>query len=78
MARDRGFNVEIHNVSAFLSAIGIVGPLSVDVLAELTLADLSNEAFPFGTTRLLRLAGVPVIAAKTSDTGMSKCSFYVC
>lgn len=69
VAREGVFNVEIHNVSAFLSCIGIVGPLSIEVLSELTLADLSPKGFPFGTTRLVRLVGVPVIAVKTSETG---------
>lgn len=39
------------------------------MLAELTKTDVTDKGFPRRTTKLLRLANVPVIAAQSSATG---------
>ena len=41
------------------SCFGIWGPRARDVLAELTPADLSNEAFPYMSVREIPVGDVP-------------------
>ena len=51
------------------SVLGVMGPRSRDLLAGLTDADLSEDAFPFATSRLLTLAGVEVRATRMTYVG---------
>ena len=70
MRDEKGFkNVECNVVSEYLASVSIVGPNSRAVLAELGKGDVSDEAFPPGTTKLLRLAAVPCIACRQGVTG---------
>uniref|UniRef100_A0A5S6Q7A3 Dimethylglycine dehydrogenase n=1 Tax=Trichuris muris TaxID=70415 RepID=A0A5S6Q7A3_TRIMR len=63
------FPVEVLNVSQFLASMSLVGPSSRDVLSRLTKSSLSEQDFPHMTSKLLRLASVPVIVCHTSQTG---------
>jgi len=54
--------------SAF-ATLGIMGPSSRELLAKLTLADLSNDAFPFGTARFIELAYATPLAVRISFVG---------
>ena len=47
----------------------LTGPRARDVLAKLTDADLSNEAFPWLTAREIDIAGVPTRALRVSYAG---------
>ena len=44
----RDLNVAVTDVSSGYAVLGLMGPNSRTLLSKLTIADLSNEAFPFG------------------------------
>lgn len=68
-ARERNFNIEITNVTEYLACIAIVGPLTRQVIQQLTKEDMSDAKFPTGSSKLIRLASVPVIACHDTTTG---------
>ncbi len=47
----------------------VAGPRARDLLARLTTADLSNEAFPFFRSARITVAGVDCVAVRVSFTG---------
>ena len=61
--------VELREVSDELAVIGLWGPLAREVLGAVTDGDVSNEAFPFLTSRELRVGGAPVVAQRMSWVG---------
>jgi dimethylglycine dehydrogenase len=52
-----------------MCGFNVAGPKSRALLASLTIADLSTEAFPFMRSKRLTVAGVDVIALRVSFTG---------
>ncbi|MCU9849390.1 FAD-dependent oxidoreductase [Defluviimonas sp. WL0024] len=52
-----------------MCGFNLAGPRARDILARLTDADLSNEAFPFMASARITVAGVEVIALRVSFTG---------
>src|SRR2546426_11676433 len=46
-----------------------MGPRAREVLAQVTDADLTNAAFPFGTCREVMIAGAPVKALRVTYVG---------
>ncbi len=70
--RDNRSLTEIANVSVLTDHLGLLavsGPRARDVLAPLTGADLSNEAFPWLTAQEIEVAGVPCLALRVSYVG---------
>ncbi len=61
-------DVEVQNVSAEKTSIGLMGPLSRDVLAEVTRADLIID-IPWLQVKQIEVAGVQVIALRISYVG---------
>ncbi|MCL4765000.1 MAG: FAD-dependent oxidoreductase [Hyphomicrobiaceae bacterium] len=61
--------VTVTDVSAAYAMLGLMGPLSRDVLASLTTADLSSAAFPFATSQTLEIAAAPVRATRITYVG---------
>jgi dimethylglycine dehydrogenase len=57
------------SVTEAMAGFNVAGPLARDLLARLTNADLSNEAFPFMRSQQIDVAGVPCIALRVSFTG---------
>jgi 4-methylaminobutanoate oxidase (formaldehyde-forming) len=57
------------DVTSGYGVLALMGPRARDVLAEVTDADVSNAAFPFGTVRELDLAGAPVRALRVTYVG---------
>ncbi|XP_054375352.2 sarcosine dehydrogenase, mitochondrial isoform X5 [Pongo abelii] len=55
--QDQKFQCQLIDSSEDLGMISIQGPASRAILQEVLDADLSNEAFPFSTHKLLRAAG---------------------
>ena len=55
--------------SARTAMLGIMGPRSRELLAGLTDADLSNEAFPFGASKDIDIGYAIVRAARTTYVG---------
>jgi 4-methylaminobutanoate oxidase (formaldehyde-forming) len=67
----------VTDVTSAFAVIGIMGPRSRELLARLTPADLSNEAFPFGTWREIELGYALVRAQRTSYAGELGYELYV-
>lgn len=64
-----GDGVHLTNVSEGRAAFNLAGPLSRDVLAQLTDQDVSNEAFPYMHVRQMDVAGVPCRVLRIGFTG---------
>jgi 4-methylaminobutanoate oxidase (formaldehyde-forming) len=59
----------VTDVTSGYGMLGLMGPNSRAVLSELTDADLSNEAFPFGTSQVIDLAYARVRATRMTYVG---------
>ena len=66
--RRRG-GVRAHDVTAAYSVLGVMGPASRDLLARLTGTDLSEEGFPFATSRVIGLGDATVRATRMTYVG---------
>jgi heterotetrameric sarcosine oxidase gamma subunit len=69
--------VTLTDVTSAFTVLGVMGPRSRDLLAGLTSADLSNAAFPFGTTRELELGYALVRATRITYVGELGWELYV-
>ena len=61
--------VTVSDVSNGWAMLAVMGPQSRDLLAEMTDADLSNDAFPFGTSREFDLGYAIVRATRITYVG---------
>jgi 4-methylaminobutanoate oxidase (formaldehyde-forming) len=62
-------DVTLDDVTEQWAQLNVQGPLSREVLAGLTDADLSNDTFPFRTARFVSLAGVRVLLVRITYVG---------
>ncbi len=62
-------SVSVRPLTVELAGLSIAGPRARDLLAKLTDADVSNEAFPFMTFREMDLGVVPAKVGRVSFTG---------
>lgn len=62
-------HAEIVDVTGAWSVLGVMGPQSRALLSQLTDADLSNDAFPFGSARILSLRTATVRALRITYVG---------
>ncbi|SHG61828.1 GcvT family protein [Cognatishimia maritima] len=71
VAQDKGFDVEIKDVTTDFITIGIWGPNARENLSKLVEnpEDLSVDAFPFATLKPLKIAGKDVTAFRISYVG---------
>ncbi len=60
---------EVVDVTSAYSVLGVMGPASRDLLSSLSDADLSDEAFPFGTSREITLGYATVRATRMTYVG---------
>lgn len=65
----RGKDLTITNLTHDMVMLGVMGPNSRRLLSDLAEEDLSNEAFPFGWSRRIVMAGVDVLALRMSYVG---------
>ncbi len=65
------------DVTSGLAVLGVMGPHARALLARLTPDDLSNEAFPFGTSREIDLAFARVRATRITYVGELGWELYV-
>ncbi|CTQ56313.1 Aminomethyltransferase [Roseibium album] len=69
----RNFNDDAHvfltDVTGAWSVLALMGPKSREVLSKLTKADLSNDAFPFGTVQKIDLGYASVLANRMTYVG---------
>jgi 4-methylaminobutanoate oxidase (formaldehyde-forming) len=64
-----GLEVEVSDATTERCVLGLQGPLAREVFSAVTDADLSNEAFPFLTTREIDIRGVSVRALRLTFVG---------
>ena len=64
-----GDPVTIQDVTTAHAVLGVMGPRSRDLLSRLTDADLSEEGFPFATSRVVPLAHATVRATRMTYVG---------
>jgi len=62
-------DAQLHEVTSQHAVLALMGPAARQVLARLSDADVSPEAFPFGSARSLHLAGAPVLALRITYVG---------
>src|SRR4051794_41440595 len=65
------------NVTSGLPTLGLMGPRSRDLLQALTGEDLSNAAFPFGTSREVEIGYARVRASRITYVGELGWELYV-
>ncbi|MEE2981311.1 MAG: FAD-dependent oxidoreductase [Pseudomonadota bacterium] len=75
--RRAGHGVDVHDATEDEAVIGVMGPRSRETLQSLTDADLSPEAFPFSTSRLVDIAGVSLRATRLSFVGELGWELYI-
>jgi 4-methylaminobutanoate oxidase (formaldehyde-forming) len=73
----RGREVIVEDETTSYAQLNVQGPLSRDVLAALTDADLSTKAWPFRGVRDVEVAGVPVTCARITYLGELGYELYV-
>ena len=73
----RGDRVAVVDVSALYAVYGVMGPRSRELLERLTRADLSDAAFPFGTSREIDLGYATVRATRITYVGELGWELYV-
>ncbi|MBM3848122.1 MAG: FAD-dependent oxidoreductase, partial [Verrucomicrobia bacterium] len=61
--------VDVSDVTESYSVISVMGPRSRDLLSRVTDADLSNGAFPFGTSRMINVGMTQVRAIRLTYVG---------
>ena len=64
-----GMNAQLFDITSANAVLSLMGPSSRDILRAVTRADLSNEAFPFGTQQIIGIAGCPVRALRVTYVG---------
>ena len=72
-----GARATLIDVTGAYAVLGVMGPRSRDLLSRLTRADLSNGAFPFATSREIRLGGALVRASRMTYVGELGWEIYV-
>ncbi len=76
-AHARGLGAAVVDLTSAWSTIGVWGPRARDVLAGVTGADISHEAFGFGTCRTLQVDSMEVLASRISYVGELGWELYV-
>ncbi|MFQ5984441.1 MAG: FAD-dependent oxidoreductase, partial [Alphaproteobacteria bacterium] len=64
-----GMDARLIDVTSAFAVLSLMGPRSRDVLGAVTDADVSNEAFPFATSREVVIAGATVRALRMTYVG---------
>ncbi len=62
-------SVEARDVTSARACLGLWGPRAREILAGLTKDDMSNEAFPYLTSREMTVGGVPLLALRVTYVG---------
>ena len=64
-----GWRVNVEDVTTAYAVLGLMGPSSRELLGRLTSADLTGDAFPFATSRLLDVGPAQVRATRMTYVG---------
>jgi glycine cleavage system aminomethyltransferase T len=62
-------SAQLADVTSAWTTIGLWGPRARDILGSVTIADISNDAFPFSTCRAIDVDGIAVLANRLSYVG---------
>jgi 4-methylaminobutanoate oxidase (formaldehyde-forming) len=65
------------DMTSAYAVIGVMGPRSRELLSALTSADLTNDAFPFATSRIIDLAYARVRATRITYVGELGWEIYI-
>jgi len=65
------------DVSSSMAVLGVMGPRSRDLLSQLTDADMSPAAFPFGTSQIIDLGYARVRASRITYVGELGWELYI-
>lgn len=71
------FDAQVQDVTDKLAVFGVMGPKSRELLSGLSEADLAEDAFPFGASREIDLAGFTVRATRITYVGELGWEIYV-
>ncbi|WP_067483345.1 GcvT family protein [Actinomadura hibisca] len=77
LSRNLGDGCALVDVTSAYAVFGLMGPRAREVLSAVSTADLSNEAFPFGTSRLIDLGYATVRATRVTYVGELGWELYV-
>ena len=72
-----GMAVSIADVTSASATLALMGPLSRELLSRLTADDLSNERFPFFTSKKIQVRNAPAFAIRASFVGELGWELYV-
>ena len=72
-----GEHVSVVDVSSAFAVLGVMGPASRELLGRLGSADLSDDAFPFSTSREIALGYATVRATRITYVGEFGWELYV-
>src|SRR6476661_2958843 len=70
-------SAQITDLTSAYTTLGLWGPRSREILASLTADDMSHEAFPFATCRMIELGSLRVLASRISYVGELGWQLYV-
>jgi dimethylglycine oxidase len=70
-------SVQVRDVTATLSCVGLWGPRARDVIRRVSSADFGNDAFPYFSARQIEIGEVPVTALRVSYVGELGWELYV-
>ena len=69
-------SVTIEDVGSSYTCLGLWGPKARKILQKVTNADLSNEAFPYMTARMITVGDIPALAMRVTYVGELGWEFY--
>ncbi|NRQ49536.1 GcvT family protein [Aeromicrobium stalagmiti] len=72
-----GIDAVVTDITDRLAVLGVMGPASRELLARLGAADLGEDAFAFGASREVELAGIRVRATRITYVGELGWELYV-
>ena len=70
-------SAQVSDLTSTMTTLGIWGPAARDIVSAITSADMSNEAFPFGTCRVIEVGPLRVLASRISYVGDLGWELYV-
>jgi glycine cleavage system aminomethyltransferase T/glycine/D-amino acid oxidase-like deaminating enzyme len=72
-----GMSVTIADVTSASASLAVMGPGSRELVSRLTSADLSNDRFPFFTSKEIQVRSAPALAIRASFVGELGWELYV-
>ncbi len=64
-----GLNAQLVDITSANTVLSLMGPKARTILETVTRDDVSNDAFPFATSKLIGIAGCPVRALRVTYVG---------